>query len=373
LSQSRHKNWVNEFSIFADGFLQKKFFTHCYASCGNLRSKKLYFEFFKSTDDSRTIFDLASLTKPLVTAVLLHKIENKRLINSSENLEKGLFPLKSGLVAPQIQQLIIQDLISHRSGLPPWFNFWLGQLNPETPSSDLFLKRHETIEEAFNRLASLDLIKTPGFDIYSDLGYILLGYLIEKKEGENLAELFESLKKETGYEDKNQSWIGFPVKYRGNISRDAVSTGLCSLRARDLFGEVQDENCASFGGVSGHAGLFGTGAGVTKFLMNLFDSDLGKSFFEKNLELFKRKKPLYGLRYGDDESSVVFGDGEAFGHMGFTGTAFWIDTRNLNYSVLLTNRVISGRISKQTKIMRKEGLTFLSKFCLESTLQIKKN
>jgi CubicO group peptidase (beta-lactamase class C family) len=363
VAASEDWNDAGEFAQYAQKYLATGFFTHCYASCGNLLHNTCFFEQSFSPAPERNLFDLASLTKALVTAPLTFQTQKQKNQRSQDHLEKWLGRVDShGLMEPLLK-LTPEQLLSHRSGLPAWFNFWFDYLEREETADQLWQSRHQQIQEILGRIVGFNKMDPLQGERYSDVGFILLGYVLELLSGKDLAAQFEDFKKALDFQANASSWVGFARSFSGNLSEKAISTGFCNIRKRDLYGEVQDENCASLGGVSGHAGLFGTGPGVTQYLLRLFNSKEGHHFLQHNIDLYRAAAPLYGLRKGDDESSVVFADGHGIGHMGFTGTAFWIDTRNYNFAILLTNRVISGRVSKETKKMRREGFERLNKIC----------
>ena len=126
------------------------------------------------------------------------------------------------------------------------------------------------------------------------------------------------------------------------------------MRQRQLRGEVHDENCFFLGGETGHAGLFGSLLDVKLHLKWLLSESFGQAFLHRNALL--RKKPqqnpyltddgLLGLRQGSGLSAYDFCGGRSIGHLGFTGTAFWIEPESKDFLVHLTNRVANGRLSK---------------------------
>ena len=105
---------------------------------------------------------------------------------------------------------------------------------------------------------------------------------------------------------------------------------------------MHDENCAAFGGVSGHAGLFASGEGLIKYLQLLFGSEIGEEIRQRNLS--QNEGELFGLQRGNSKSSEVFAAGRAVGHFGFTGVAFWLELESLAYGVFFTNRTLKKRL-----------------------------
>jgi CubicO group peptidase (beta-lactamase class C family) len=297
--------------------IQQSYFTAAYVESGRLDQAQPTLQYFASTEGR--VFDLASLTKALVTGPLVH------LTLKAENLD-----VKAPLAAwaptnislpSSLLQLTTDEVLGHVSGLPAWWNFWMHHLDEKQKPN-----RAEALgimEKVLHRIP----LCTEKKDLYSDVGYILLGYLLEKKAQRSLKPwLAEAVSETFGYAPDL------------NLSKESyIPTGFCKLRERELRGEVHDENCAAFGGISGHAGLFGTGPSVSQYLKALLRDSMGVQIFEAN-----------GL------SSSVFAQGKGMGHLGWTGTAFWLDWSSKKYGIFLTNRVISGRLSPRiTEVRRK--------------------
>ena len=321
---------ADKIADLAEPFLQRRQFTHIYVECGRFdkHSPTLH---FSSLPDGQDIFDLASLTKALVTVPLVYQAAIDWGLTFSNPIRQWLGDQPT-LLSPQLLDLSIADLLSHRSGLPAWRNFWIHQLS----QNGYCLNRHEHIERVLNRTsASLGLA---GSFVYSDLGYILLGYMLEKRYGNDLREIFSQFKQRT----LNFSEFPYCLDYRlaTNLHRRTVPTSFCAIRNRPLQGEVHDENCAALGGISGHAGLFGSGEAIVEYLRALMASAAGKNILAENAtRIIPGGDPLLGWR----QRSKIPLPRLIMGHMGFTGTSFWLDSSGQSYGILLTNRVISGR------------------------------
>jgi CubicO group peptidase (beta-lactamase class C family) len=329
-------------------------FTHGYVAFGSLEDERPSYV-HQELPDGRDVFDLASLTKALVTTVLCFHLKNKGELDFSRTLEEWLGKDKVSDLAPELRQLTVLSLLRHDSGLPAWRNFWINHLGVDSPdrTADLRRGRHLMVE-VLNRSA-LPLKPSLG-QVYSDVGFILLGLCLERATGENEMMLFD------GIRPKNLL-LGYGPSL--DISSRAVPTAECKLRRKLLQGEVHDENCASVGGVSGHAGLFGTGEALARYLHLLAQSPAGKQLLEENARarILPVQTPpneaLLGWRQGADPSSLPFGNGSAMGHMGFTGVAFWVCPDSGHYAILLTNRVISGRLNPGIAAMRRAVFTAL--------------
>ncbi len=319
--------------LTASPLLQAGHFTHIYAACG-------YFDqvdpiaCYSCLPEDRSIFDLASLTKALVTTPLIYQeaIESGLSMAASVGTWLGRAATK---LDPPLLAMSIESLLSHNSGLPAWRNFWIHRLGigPIDQSS-----RHSHIETILNRHASA--IKPPGEFTYSDLGFILLGLILEKRKNSGLDRVFRQFRDGLVKGGCRDEWLDFAPSRA--ICQRAVPTSTCALRGHVLCGEVHDENCAALGGVSGHAGLFGSGPAVIDYLRRLVASEIGQRVVETNAaRLQPGGDPLMGWR----QRSRLPMPKLVFGHLGFTGTAFFLDRRAKCYGVLLTNRVISGRLA----------------------------
>ncbi len=323
------------------------FYTEFFVESGYLDEQDPRFRF----GNPSLAFDLASLTKALVTAPLMHHHFANEL---HLPLNEGIFRGEKSPFSSAIMKLSPFELLVHRSGLPAWRNLWLGHLNEgELPSGS---DRSARIEKAFERIMPAKE-KT---DLYSDLGYILCGYILEKKLQVGLDELWSNYLKGLSL---SAGSLGFARQISIDPT-DFVPSAFCAVRNRLLQGEVHDENSASLGGVTGHAGLFGRGPELALYLKQLIRSKEGLNFLqanekERNSHHFEG---LYGLRRGAGESAAPFAEGQAMGHLGFVGTAFWLHLPTLRYGIFLSNRVISGRVNAHITAVRRAVFGGLNAF-----------
>jgi CubicO group peptidase (beta-lactamase class C family) len=307
-----------------------------------------------------TIYDLASLTKPLATAtsvLLLVQAEKLQLDAAVGNI---LVELKG----TPIGAATLRDLLAHRSGLPGW-----RPLYERLVIEGLAWGRAEpsVVRQAVLRLIKGEpLVSQIGEQsLYSDLGFILLGFAVERTSGLLLDEYFNRA-------------VAQPLGTRllcfnraaASLSRSSVSecrdriapTEWDEWRKRLLKGEVHDENAAAMGGVAGHAGLFGTaesvlavsGLWLAAYLgeSSLLDAKLVREFTSR-----QSKSPQSSWALGWDTPSVPSSSGthfspQAFGHLGFTGTSIWIDPQRRLEVVLLTNRVHPSRKNDSIRAFR---------------------
>jgi len=186
-----------------------------------------------------------------------------------------------------------------------------------------------------------------------------LGLVLELKYSKNLNELFFSFCKNSLHNETLSKSIQYPASLVGNMN--FVSTGNCPVRKIATTGIVHDENCGSLGGVTGHSGVFATGQGLNSYLRFFFRSEIGKKTIQLNSRFIATdNSSLLGLRQGNDSSANVFFDGLTMGHLGFTGTAFWLEPNSGFYAVVLTNRTIYKRLDNRIKSFRREALEILN-------------
>ena len=290
-----------------------------------------------STD---TIYDLASLTKPLITGLL-----------SARRVELGELTLDSSVshYLPEFdrtdkQMVTVRELLTHTSGLPAW--------------RPLYALAEGEPERVMGVIANLDLEYKPGTRVvYSDLGYIALGFLIERLSHQRLAqvaatEIIGALKLEhTFFNPEAALQTGIAACETGN----AYERDMCeqlgageykNIRKALIWGEVHDGNAYFIGGAAGHAGLFSTAA-ETFTLAQQFLARRSKLLKEETCQLFRQNMTpsleearTIGWQLAQSPESTAGPDlpPDSFGHTGFTGTSCWIDPEHERVFILLTNR-----------------------------------
>lgn len=320
-------------------------FTHAMALYGRLDEKHPRFA-YRHLPEGRDIFDLASMTKALVTTPLVFRSLLAQGFDVEVTVGRWLGASRVQGLDPRLCALTVRSLLAHISGLPSWRNFWMCHLGVESPET---LRDPQMIRErlmaGLNRAAG-HLQVSPS-QVYSDVGFLLLGFCLTELEARPLRTLFfEMLVGDLKLDPAACGlWLGVP----GEKISQAVPTAYCEVRRYLLMGEVHDENAASLGGVQGHAGLFGAAEAVAAYLCALADSPLGRDVLQRNAAALvlppgdPPNESLLGWRQGADASSYPFAEGGAMGHMGFTGVAFWVCPRAQDYAILLTNRVWGGR------------------------------
>ncbi len=327
------------------------FFTDFYVEAGRLDKPEASYSF----GNASALFDLASLTKALVTAPLTHQYLRRHGIDWAAPLDRWAPGTWQAAFAPCFTALSAQSLLAHRSGLPAWRNFWMGHLHAG-PALRPHIK-NAIIPHTFARM------KAPegAADLYSDLGYILLGYALEAASDQRLDQLWEAFLKPFAIDARALGFTAPPA----SKAEDFVPSAYCALRERLLQGEVHDENCAALGGMAGHAGLFGRGPTLGTFLRKLSQSNEGLAYLEANQRALSEHafEGLSGLRRGAGPSAQLFAGGRGMGHLGFTGTAFWLDLSSQRYAIFLSNRVISARINPHITAVRRQVFGLLHELC----------
>jgi CubicO group peptidase (beta-lactamase class C family) len=284
--------------------------------------------------NQNTYFDLASLTKPLVTLLCLLILIEKKSIQWSTPISACLPVNNTSL----LREKTVFDLAAHLSGLPAHRNFW-DCFDTNTDNKQYTLIKH--IEaEPLQSGQPLPLI-------YSDLGYILLGYLIECITAQSLAVYWRNTVA-APLDLGNALHFSDPSTDPDNY----VCTGQCPYTGIVLSGVVHDDNCRAMGGVGGHAGLFGTVEGVLRICKEMIKLYYGKkSALPIATDVFRRIcTRINGFDWCtglmlpslDSPSCGQHFHKQSIGHLGFTGTSFWVDLSKKAVVVLLTNRVIKG-------------------------------
>jgi len=303
-----------------------------------------------SAVNADTFFDLASLTKLFTTTALFRLIDAGHAtldtplvtvlpeFDGVRPIRPYPHPLNTGewveVVPPtelkiNASMITLRQLLSHSSGLPAWLNLRY------LPDNVARLQACFTTPFAY----------PPGTRVvYSDIGYILLGEVVTRLSGkDSLATAIQTLVLHP---------LGMTVHYRHapadlSVQVAVAPTEFCQWRQRRIVGEVHDENAASFGGISGHAGLFGTARDVAALGQVYLDH--GSGFISPELVQEATRMQIedrglgWMLRSAELSSSGQYFSPGSYGHTGFTGTSLWIDPERRIVCALLTNAVFYGR------------------------------
>lgn len=274
-----------------------------------------------------TVYDLASLTKPLATTLAMMNLCGNKVIDIDKHLS---FYIKE--VVGEKKNISISQLLSHSSGLPAHREYYKKLLEKDPDSRKEYLR---------NLLIEEELIAAPGAKIlYSDLGFMFLEWIVEVVAGKSIdkyvAELYSAINIETLF------YTGFCP----NKDYEYAPTEECNYRGL-LKGFVHDDNCYATNGICGHAGLFGDVDSVASLIKEIVLSYRGESsFLDKSVvrRFLKRQSPFEKPLGFDSPNEVGASCGDLFsknsiGHLGFTGTSFWVDLERDIIVILLTNRV----------------------------------
>lgn len=287
--------------------------------------------------NASSLFDLASLTKPLCTVLCaLHLIDKGKL--HWQSALGNCYPADK-------QAITMQHILQHTSGFPAYCPYY---------------KNFSAYQHQNNKKRLLDIIsreslsyETGSTSVYSDLGFMVLGKIIEERSERPLHHLFCSkIATPLGLADQLKF---LPLKNNLEIAHNQIAaTEVCPWRKKTLQGEVHDEHCWLLGGVAGHAGLFGTVEAVVRLCECLLDIWKGRA----SHPAFAAPLLMHALSSKHQHSSWCFGfdtpstgtssSGKYFspqsvGHLGFSGTSFWIDPEREVVVVLLTNRIHPSR------------------------------
>jgi len=269
-----------------------------------------------------TVFDLASLTKVIATTSLVMRAARENRLSLDTRVADRLDGWSDGDRAA----ITIRHLLDHSSGLPAHAKLW----------------QHARSRAAFEReIRQLPLERAPGTAaVYSDVGFILLGFLLEDSGGttldRQLAPLSSSMSGEVRYLP--------PAEWRSRVAPTEVDES----RGVATHAVVHDENAAALGGVAGHAGLFGTTGAVGRFAQIVLATFQAPTALGRPDEIrrFTTRSSVPGSSraLGWDTMLPTSSCGtrmspRAIGHTGFTGTSMWIDPAKDVYVVWLTNRV----------------------------------
>lgn len=276
-----------------------------------------------------TRYDLASLTKVVATLPAVLRLVGDGEVGLEDKVKK-FFSHAGWFQEPSLADVTIRQLLTHTSGLPAW-----------KPLFALVSERRT----AFANVLQTELEQPDAYS-YSDLGFILLGAIVERVTGEQQdsfvkKHIFDPLgMSETGYGPV----AGVPV----------AATEDCGWRGEVLEGVVHDENAFVLGGIAGHAGLFGTSRDLGLYARAWLEYNpiLGpETLLREALSEQVSGETRRGLGWqlaGEGSSAGSFASNRAYGHTGFTGTSLWLEPSQGWYGVLLSNRVHPSRFDGQT-------------------------
>jgi CubicO group peptidase (beta-lactamase class C family) len=295
-----------------------------------------------------TIFDLASLTKPIATTTAILLLVHDGVVDLDAPVSKYL-PVFS---ERDKDAVTIRHLLTHSSGLKPWRAFHELLIQRERKTGERLLTTPAAKEFVVERVLRSGLVHEPGeAAVYGDLDFIALGAVVEAVSHQGL----DAFAKQRIFDPLGMQETFFVPLHEGGgvpdpLRRRIAATENCPWRERIVWGEVHDPNAWAMGGVAGHAGLFSTAGDVMKFARTVMDvwhgrsdalpPDLLRSFCERQR---LPEKSDWALGWdtpteGQSTSGRYFGK-RSVGHTGFTGTSLWMDLEREAIVVMLTNRV----------------------------------
>ncbi len=299
----------------------------------------------KVADDS--IYDVASLTKPIVTTTgAMMLVQQQRLhldLPVTNYIPDFALAAKSDPDPAWRARVTVRMLLLHNSGLPAHRDFY---------------QEAKGYAAVLSRVLAEPLLREPGTQIeYSDLGFILLGEIVTRLTGESLdafaaREIFRPL-------GMDRSMFNPPQRLRPEIAPTEMDS---AYRRRLICGEVHDENAWAMGGIAGHAGLFSTARDVAIFAQMILNGGiyahrrlLARAVIEQFTSKVVIAKSAGATGWdvpSESSSSGRYFSSKSFGHIGFTGTTLWIDPEKDLFVILLTNRVNPTRANQQIRQVR---------------------
>jgi CubicO group peptidase (beta-lactamase class C family) len=309
-----------------------------------------------------TIFDLASLTKPLATAVAMMVMVKERKIQLDDRVTR--FFHNFGVHGKT--HVTFRHLLAHTSGLPAWRPFWKDILRIEREGRINFTGSRGAKEFVYEAIQREKPEAAAGArTVYSDLGFMLLGAVIEEVSGMSLDRYcYDRVYKPLGL--RSTSYVDLSLlrtRRLEPIAEMIAPTERCPWRKRVLCGEVHDDNAYAMGGVVGHAGLFSSAHDVDRLATTLRECYEGQNVFLPATivrEFWRRDDTIgsstWALGWDTPAAAASTAGSElsrhAVGHVGFTGTSLWIDLDRSLHVILLTNRVHPSRDNDKIREFR---------------------
>jgi beta-N-acetylhexosaminidase len=297
--------------------------------------------------DEDSMYDVASLTKPIVTTTAAMLLVQQGRLDLDRPIENYLpdfaAAAKSDPDPGWRARVTPRTLLLHDSGLPDHREFFRTAKSHDAVLADVLAE---------------PLVSEPGTKIvYSDLGFILLGEIIQRLTGDTLDafaknEVFDAM-------GMDRSMFNPPRKLREDIAPTEKDT---AFRKRLLWGEVHDENAWVMGGVAGHAGLFSTAGDIAAFAQMMLNGGIyghERLLTRSTIQQFTAHHTIgnstrtLGWDVPEEgSSSGHYFSPSSYGHLGFTGTSVWIDPERRMFIILLTNRVNPSRANERIKQVR---------------------
>ncbi len=309
-----------------------------------------------------TIFDLSSLTKALATTTAVMLLVRDGKLQLDDRATRFLHNF--GVYGKT--HVTLRHLLSHSSGLPAWRPYFKEILGIEKRGEKInFLGSASAKEYVYNQI-SREKPEAPAGTaaVYSDLGFMLLGALVEMASGATLDRFCqERIFRPLGL--RATSFIDLGMVRARRIQPDTAliaATERCPWRKRVLCGEVHDDNAYAMGGVAGHAGLFASARDVDTIASRLVACWAGTDTFLPQAivrEFWTRDRTMgstwalgWDTPSAQKSSAGSYFSEQTVGHLGFTGTSIWIDLERHRHVILLSNRVHPSRDNPLIKDFR---------------------
>lgn len=310
-----------------------------------------------------TIFDLSSLTKALATSVAVMLLVRNGKIRLDDRVTR--FFHNFGVHGKT--HVTFRQLLSHSSGLAAWRPYYKEIVHIEQREGRVnFVGSRGAKEFVYQQIQRERLDAPPGTQaIYSDLGFMLLGAVIEEVSGQTLDRYcHDKIYRPLGL--RTTAFVDLMLlrtRRLAPITEMIAPTERCPWRKRVLCGEVHDDNAYAMGGVAGHAGLFSSAADIDTILCRLEACAAGRDDLLP-AELIQTFWRIDGTVPGStwalgwdtpspqDSSAGTRFSPQTVGHLGFTGTSIWIDLERHRHVILLSNRVHPTRDNNAIRELR---------------------
>ncbi|MBI3540657.1 MAG: serine hydrolase [Deltaproteobacteria bacterium] len=284
----------------------------------------------------KTLFDIASLTKPIATTALFMLLLSEKELSLNAPAAKYLKPLEH---REDKRKITIRHLLKHTSGLPAWRPYF-SDIAKDHPK---LVGKRECRELYVEKIAQETLEMPVSYQrLYSDLGFILLGILLEEYWETPLDQIF---KEKIAKPLQLLNTFYQPIESPSPTPYHFAATEDSSLRKKLIRGEVSDDNAYTLGGVAGHAGLFSHVDDIHQFSVAIKKGLAGShALFSKDVvEEFIGTKTKIKLGWDipslkDSQAGHSFSK-NSIGHLGYSGCSFWIDLEQDFHIIFLTNRV----------------------------------
>ena len=307
-----------------------------------------------------TIFDLASLTKPIATTTAIMLLVSEGALQLDDPVAKVL----PSFADRDKAEVTLRHLLTHSSGLKPWRGFHEPLMRKERKTGERLIGTPESREWILDRVLRSGLVHEPGeAAVYGDLDFIALGAVVEAVSHQPLDEFCrQRIFAPLGLENTRFLPVPEPGAEDGvaALRRRVAATEKCPWRSRILWAEVHDPNASAMGGVAGHAGLFAPVDDVMRFGETVLDVWHGRSdaLPRETLRLFTERQGIpadsdwalgWDTPTAGSSSSGQYFSPHSIGHLGFTGTSLWIDLEQEMIVVMLTNRI--HLVEKRSKFL----------------------